>query len=115
MKSSALRPNNWRSQTVSAVWSVLALALASTFAVANEEAVDLSKLGRMEIQPMRLELHRPRDRAIVLVTGYFSNGLVVDLTRQAQFASVAPAIAAYQEGFVRPTGNGNCEIEVKVA
>ena len=94
---------------------MLVLALASPFAVANEAAMDLSTLVRIEVQPQRLQLHRPRDRAIVLVTGYFPNGLVVDLTRQAQFTSAAPTIAAYQEGAVCPTGNGNCEIDVKVA
>ena len=115
MTISALRPRDCRSQTVLAVWGMLVLALASTFAVANDAAVDLSTLERIEVQPQRLQLHRPRDRAIVLVTGYFPNGLVVDLTHQAQFTSAAPAIAAYQEGSVCPTGNGNCEIEVKVA
>jgi hypothetical protein len=85
------------------------------FAVANDAAVDLAKLERIDIQPKRLQLHQPRDCAIVLVTGYFSNGLVVDLTRQAQFTPGSPAIAAYQDGFIRPTGNGSCDIEVAVA
>src|SRR6476659_6078167 len=115
MTASALRPRDCRSQTVLAVWGTLVLTLASTFAVANDAAADLSTLERIEVQPQRLQLHRPRDRAIVLVTGYFPNGLVVDLTRQAQFSSLAPAIAAYQGGSVCPAGNGNCEIEVKVA
>ena len=91
MTISAFHPRDSRLQTVSAAWGMLVLALASTFAVANDAAVDLSKLERIEIQPQRLRLHRPRDRAIVLVTGYFPNGLVVDLTQQAQFTSAAPA------------------------
>ena len=84
-------------------------------AVASGAGVDLSTLERIEVQPQQLQLHRPRDRAFVLVTGYFPNGLVVDLTREAQITSAAPAIAAYRDGTVCPTGNGNCEITVQVA
>src|SRR3954469_19475569 len=115
MTRPALRPRDWRLPTALAVWGALALMVAAPFAIADDAALDLSALVRIDVQPNRLQLHRARDRAIVLVTGYFSNGLVVDLTNQAQFAASAPAIAAYREGAVFPTGNGDCKIDVKVA
>jgi hypothetical protein len=115
MTFSALHPKYCKLHTASAGWVVLVLSLASTFAVADDAAVDLSKLERIEIQPKRLQFNQSRDRAIVLVTGHFPNGLIVDLTRQAQFTSAAPAIATYQDGFVCPNGKGSCEIEIKAA
>jgi hypothetical protein len=94
---------------------MLLLTLEAPLTFANEAALDLSTLQRIEVQPQQLKLHRPRDRAIVLVSGHFPNGLVVDLTRQVQFASANPAVALYKDGAVRPAGNGNCEITVQVA
>ena len=71
----AFHPRDCRSPAAWAVCWMLLLALASPFAVASDAAIDLSTLERIEVQPQQLQLHRPRDRAIVLVTGYFPNGL----------------------------------------
>jgi hypothetical protein len=82
---------------------------------ADEAALDLSALERIEVQPKSLHFHSPRDRAIVLVTGFFPEGLVVDLTRQAQITSPDTKITEHREGTACPTGNGNCELVVQVA
>jgi hypothetical protein len=115
MTLSALRRRDFRLPMAFAVCGALVLLVAAPFAIANDAALELSTLERMEVEPQRLQLHRPRDRAIVLVTGFFRNGLVVDLTHQAQLTSAAPKVAVFQEGAVCPTGNGNCKLEVKVA
>src|SRR6185295_3084780 len=94
---------------------ILGQSTAVSVATATDAPLDLSSLERIEVQPQTLELHGPRERAIVLVTGFFPNGLVVDLTRQAQIASTHPTIAVYREGAVSPTGNGKCELVVQVA
>ena len=87
---------------------------AAAFAVANEAAIDLSSLERIEVQPQKIQLHGPRDRAIVLVTGYLPGGVVVDLTRQAQITSSDAKIVASQNAEVSPTGDGHCELTVQV-
>ncbi len=115
MSGPAIRPRDGRLRTALAVCGLLLLALAPPLAIANDAALDLSTLKHIEVQPQQLQLHRPRDRAMVLVTGYFPNGLVVDLTRRAKFASASPAVAVCQKGVVCPAGDGNCEIGVQVA
>lgn len=85
---------------------------AAVFAVAGEAAIDLSSLERIEVQPQQIQLQGPRDRAIVLVTGYFPNGVVADLTRQAQISSSDAKIAASKDAEVSPTGDGHCELAV---
>jgi hypothetical protein len=90
-------------------------AIAVPQAIADDAALDLATLERIEVQPEQLQLHSPRERAIVLVTGFFPEGRVVDLTRDAQLTSADAAIAEYQEGAVWPRGNGGCELSVQVA
>src|SRR5262245_36920074 len=63
------------------------------FGATEKPKLDLSSLERIEVQPQKVELHGPRDQAIMLVTGYFPGGLVVDLTRQAQITSADTSIA----------------------
>jgi Protein of unknown function (DUF1553)/Protein of unknown function (DUF1549) len=87
---------------------------AAAFAVTNEAAIDLSTLARIEVQPQEIQLHGPRDRAIVLVTGYLPGAVVVDLTRQAQITSSDAKIVAPQNAEVSPKGDGRCELTVQV-
>jgi hypothetical protein len=89
-------------------------ATPAVHASAQEAAVDFSTLERIEVQPEKLHFHSSRDRAIVLVTGYFPEGVVVDATREAQLTSADSTIAEHRESTVHPTGNGSCEITVQV-
>lgn len=86
---------------------------AGALAVASESAIDLSSLERIEVQPQLIQLQGPRDRAIVLVTGYFPNGVAADLTRQAKISTSDAKIAASQDAEVSPTGDGHCELTVE--
>ncbi len=115
MKIRAWHLQGWGS-LAALVFSVALLAATVTPpAQAADAALDLSTLERIEVQPERLQLHSPREQAIVLVTGIFPEGRVVDLTRDAQVTSPNPTIAEFQDGTVRPKGNGNCELAVQVA
>ena len=114
MKHPAWRPKNWGSFVAIVVCGTLSAAAATPRANADDAALDLSKLERIEVQPESFQLHSPREQAIVLVTGYFPDGRVADLTRDSQVTLGNPAIAEFQAGIVRPRGNGSCELVVQV-
>jgi hypothetical protein len=76
--------------------------------------LDLDRLQRIEVRPEQIELHSSRDQALVLVTGFFSDGVVVDLSRQAHVESSDPAVAEVADGAVHPKGDGACDVNVVV-
>src|SRR6266404_238158 len=85
-----------------AVWVIcwLTFPASALFEAADGEVFYLSTLQRIDVQPQALELHGPRDHAIVLVTGYFPNGVVADLTRRAQITSSDRAIVEYRDAAI---------------
>jgi hypothetical protein len=103
-------------QLLTALACVTALVYASAVqrVVANDGAVDFSKLERIEVEPQRLHLGSPRDEALLLVTGFFSDGTIVDLTRSADVTSADVKVAEFRDRCVRPAGNGECELTVQV-
>jgi hypothetical protein len=100
--------------------AALAVGLAACVAApvasvrSEEAALDLSSLERIDVQPQQVHLRSPREQAILLVTGYFADGRVVDLTRDAAAVSSLPTIADCRDGAVRPAGNGECEVTVEL-
>ncbi|MFO0792329.1 MAG: DUF1549 and DUF1553 domain-containing protein [Pirellulales bacterium] len=74
--------------------------------------LDWGAVERIEIQPARIDLHRSRDRAMVLVTGYFPGGVVVDVTHDTAITTSNPNVAAYKNGAIIPAGSGQCELQV---
>jgi hypothetical protein len=82
---------------------------------AEDFAHDYSKLEKIEVYPNQLIFPSPRDRAILLVTGYFSGGLVVDLTRDVALASTDKAIVLSSDAAIWPVGNGAAAVRVQVA
>lgn len=114
MKTQSFRPADGCFLAACAISPALFLATISTSAQAEDAALDLTKLERIEVEPQQLQFRSPRERAIVLVTGFFADGVVVDLTRQAQFSPGDAAIAELEAGSVRPKGNGQCELAVQV-
>src|SRR6476646_3981348 len=99
-----------------ALWVIswLTFPASALFAAADAEVSNLSTLQRIDVQPPALELHGPRDRAIVLVTGHYPNGTVVDLTRRAQITSSDTAIVEYRDAAIRAKGDGHVELTVQV-
>ena len=114
MKTPTCRPGAMSSVTALVCYVILFFAAEPPHAGAESDAIDLAGLERIEVQPEQLQIHSPRERAILLVTGYFPNGRVADLTRQAQVIAADPAIAEFSDGLLRPTGNGTCELVVQV-
>jgi hypothetical protein len=96
-----------------AAWALLLAAETNHVTAANAK-FDLSTLQSIDVQPERLQLRSPREQAIVLVTGHFLNGLVVDLTREASITAATPEVAEVREGTVIPTGNGACDVTIIV-
>jgi hypothetical protein len=91
------------------------LNLASVVHGAEIAEADLTSLVRIEAQPKQLELHSKRDIANLLVTGYFADGRLADLTREAEITSTEPTVAEVEEGAVQPKTDGHCELKVRVA
>jgi hypothetical protein len=93
----------------------LTFPAGALFAAAGGELFDLSTLQRIDVQPPALELHGPRDRAIVLVTGHYPDGTVVDLTHRAQITTSDSAIVENRDAAICAKGGGHCELTVQVA
>ncbi|MEX2168934.1 MAG: DUF1549 and DUF1553 domain-containing protein [Pirellulales bacterium] len=113
MKTQSYRSTDW-CFVAACVIALAAFAGMPKVEAHAEATLDLTKLERIEVEPKAVQFHSPRERAIVLVTGYFLDGFVVDLTQDAQFSPGDVAIADMEAGTVRPTGNGSCEIAVQV-
>ena len=92
---------------------ILALAVTSWISTAGA-AEDFSTLEKIEVQPTQIEFHSPREKAIVLVTGYYPDGRVVDLTRQATIAPVEAGVVESSKGAVWPVGNGQATLDIQV-
>src|SRR6476659_1839018 len=92
----------------------LTFPASALFAAADAEVFNLSTLQQIDVQPQALELHGPRDHAIVLVTGHYPNGAVVDLTRRAQITSSDKAIVENRYAVICAKGSGHCELTVQV-
>lgn len=95
--------------------SLVFQALASLRADSGQATTDLSTLERIDVEPKQLHFRSPRETAIILVTGVFSNGHVMDLTREARFTSTDPAVAQFRDGAVWPAGNGSCLLHIEMA
>ena len=70
---------------------------------------------KIEVIPQRLSLSGTRDRAQLVVTGYYADGRVRDVTGEAKFTTAARQIATVQSGVIRPTGDGTTKITATVA
>lgn len=84
-------------------------------AYADELPAEMSMVTRIVVEPERIELHSPREQAMLLVTGILADGGTVDLTRRAHVTSTNAEIAEWRHGAARPTGNGQATLAVDVA
>src|SRR5687767_4781341 len=96
MTTQAFRPRDCRSFVAFVICAVfLHMAMAGP-ASGEVAALDLSTLERIEVEPKQLDLRSPRDQAIVLVTGFFPEERVADLSRDAEATSSDPAVAEFR-------------------
>ncbi len=70
----------------------------------------------VRVDPPSLELSAPAARYAILVEGQTADGRLVDLTRQAQFRSLAPPVVQVEtDGVVRALSDGVTTVEVSAA
>lgn len=113
MNSCMRRTTSWAFPSALVVCWMLVHSLSAQ-CVAADAAPSAAALARIEIQPAQIRLGSRREQAIVLVTGHYDDGSVVDLTSEARIESADPSIAALRGIAVAPTGNGETELQVSV-
>ena len=113
MKTCSNRRNG-SSALALAILAASLIAVAAPQARAHDAAIELARLERIEVEPKQLELHSARERAVVLVTGYFADGRTADLSRDAIISSAEPSIAEFRDGAVDPKADGRCELAIQV-
>ena len=94
---------------------VLLTTLLAPAIVAGAEALEPIQVGtpqRIEVAPAGFKLQGPRRQVQLVVTGYYADGTMQDLTRAAQFASSDAAIATVESAVVKPHKDGNAEITI---
>jgi hypothetical protein len=84
-------------------------AAASTTAA----AIEVGKPQRLEVFPPRFELSKARHHMHLVVSGLYSQGIVQDLTRAAEFSSSDEKVVRIEHGVAWPAGNGKAEIIVR--
>ncbi|MFQ5732416.1 MAG: DUF1549 domain-containing protein [Planctomycetaceae bacterium] len=90
----------------------LAAMLAGCFAT-TALAGGPSPIASLSIHPQRVVLDGPGSRALLLVDGRTKAGRIVDLSRDAEFRSRNPKVAAVDsDGVVRAVGDGTTGIDV---
>ena len=74
--------------------------------------VDIGSPERLEISPAEFKLSGPRQKLQLIVTGYYADGRVQDLTRAARFSTTDVNIAVCNAGVVLPKADGVASIIV---
>jgi len=94
---------------------VLAMSIArSTAAEAPLEPIVVGSPARIEVFPSKVVLDTAGRSMRLVVSGFYADGSVQDLTRAAQFSSASETIARVSEGVVSPVTNGATTINVQV-
>ena len=91
---------------------VIGVSTTNTFAVSPSGEADT--LLRIEVVPKTFELSGPREKLHPVVSGFYANGEVRDLTRVAQFSTSDSHVADVEVGVVRPLSNGETQVRVRV-
>jgi hypothetical protein len=93
---------------------LLTTLLARAYVAANEplEPIQVGTPQRIEVSPASFKLQGPRRQVQLVVTGYYADGTMQDLTRAAQFATSDAAIASVESAVVKPHKDGNAEVTI---
>ena len=104
-----------------------AMAAALLFSVASGEPVtaqqdDAPELQpivvgtpeRVEVFPAQVSLATPRRNMHLVVSGFYGEEAVQDLTRAAEFISSDPSVITVEDSMVRPVANGSAQVLVRV-
>ncbi len=96
---------------------VLAACLSAGGLAAADEALEPINVGtpeRIEVFPPTFKLQGPRRKMQLVVSGFYADGLVQDLSRAAQFVSSDPAVLSVDNTVAFPHKDGAAEITVSV-
>src|SRR4051812_5733722 len=96
-----------------ALLSATALALVLPFSVSAAESVPA---GELRVQPAGITLQQARQAHSLLVGATTPDGVTLDLTAGANFASADEKVAVVDSfGWVRPVASGKTQITVQAA
>lgn len=93
----------------------ISLATAADMPMEQSEKLEPIVVGqpqRLEVFPGSIKITGRRQDMRLVVTGFYADGAVQDLTRAAQFATSNAAVATVEGGLVSPKGDGAAEITV---
>ena len=114
-----MRKVDFTSRFIRVSWLLLA-ALELGIARADDDAVEralepiaIGQPHRIEVSPARFRLLGVREKLHLVVTGFYEDGRVQDLTRVAQFASSDSSVAVCESGVVLPKGNGDTTVVIR--
>ncbi len=78
------------------------------------EAIRVGEPQRIEVFPPAVKLAGVREQMQLVVTGYYADGSLQDLTRAAEFASSNAEIFTLAGSVVRPKADGSADLKVSV-
>ena len=81
---------------------------------AELQPVLVGAVTRVVVHPAAVKLAGARARAQVVVTGFYADGAMQDLTRAARIESADAKVARVEAGWVSPVGDGRTELRVSV-
>ena len=78
------------------------------------EPIQVGAPQRIEVLPKAIQLGTPLRKVQLLVSGFYADGRVQDLTRAAEFKFAAEGIARIGDELVSPITDGKTELTVRV-
>jgi hypothetical protein len=116
-QSSATIPLHIPAEFAGATEIGVRVVASSQFAGADFQVSSATAAFRLEPWPVRVEafpasitLHRNRDRAHALLTGWDAKEMPSDWTQRARWTSSNPSVFQWQAGEIIPVGNGSAEL-----
>ena len=82
--------------------------------VAATPVVEVGTPTKVEVFPTQFTLLGPREQIQYIVTGFYADGGIRDLTTVAEFQVTNPAVAKVERAVGKPLANGSTDILVKV-
>jgi hypothetical protein len=88
--------------------------ISAEAAPAGLEPIVIGTPDRIEVFPTSIRLDSPRREMHVVVSAFYADGKVQDVTRAAEISSSNGQIVQFQSGRATPVANGQAELVVRV-
>jgi len=79
------------------------------------EPIRIGAPQRIEVSPAAIKLETPLRKTQVVVSGFYADGRVQDLTRAAEYTLSPQGVAKIEGALVLPVADGRAELTVRVA